>query len=489
MYHLSDIKNYNRCKRLFYLSLENKEVYQPYLRNDEVLSELVIRKLGINEYFLGQKGDDKERFFDNLDRYSWFVKARFEFDCLRIKIPFLKKENHGFIVYFLFVGNYPQSLDINYYACHIWVLRQLGLNILDVKIIYLNTAYKRQQDLDPDQLFFVDDYLYTSKNQRSDIRVFEAIEEKMIDLRPFMKQMNELTDPAPQKSRSCKARGLCRFYYQCFDEQDLPDNSILTLVSSKYKNKMFNDGILYLKDADPSLLEGTRLQYAQIMADRNGGIYLDYEPLKAWMKGFAGATIAFIDFEWERYLIPPYDKLKPYDAVCFEYSLHILKRDCSLVHYDFLGTKDCRVAFIESLIKNIPEDAKIVAYNSIGAEELRLKELAEQFPEYRDYLLNLISRFSDLAYPFINGLVYDVRMAGNFSVKSLLRVVSDFSYDDLAIHDGMDAVFKWRNIDQGQEGTDLVEIEQELLEYCSLDSYSLVLIFKWLNKILNNSSY
>ena len=112
MYHLSDIKNYNRCKRLFYLSLENKEVYQPYLRNDEVLSELVIRKLGINEYFLGQKGDDKERFFDNLDRYSWFVKARFEFDCLRIKIPFLKKENHGFIVYFLLL--FHQTIQSRY---------------------------------------------------------------------------------------------------------------------------------------------------------------------------------------------------------------------------------------------------------------------------------------------------------------------------------------------------------------------------------------
>lgn len=362
------------------------------------------------------------------------------------------------------------------------------MKISKIKVIYLNTDYERESELNYNDLFFVDDHLYISKNQRSDVKIIDAIRDKITDLRPLIRKMKETSDPLPQKSRSCKARGLCRFYYQCFDEQNLPDNSILTLVSSKYKNTMFNRGILYLKDADLSMLEGTRLQYAQIMADRNGGIYLDHGALKEWMANLQSETIAFIDFEWERYLIPPYAKLKPYDVVCFEYSLHILKQDGSVVHHDFLGTKDCRVDFIESLIKNIPENAKIVAYNSIGAEELRLKELAEQFPAYHDQLMELASRFIDLAYPFTAGLIYDTRMAGNFSVKSLIKVVSDLSYEDLRIHDGMDAVFKWRNIDQNVEGADLIEIRQELLEYCSLDSYSLVLIYKWLNKILNNSS-
>ena len=99
----------------------------------------------------------------------------------------------------------------------------------------------------------------------------------------------------------------------------------------------------------------------------------------------------------------------------------------------------------------------------------------------------ILENFIDMSFPFIGGLVYDTRMRGNYSVKSLLNVVSDYSYHDLAIHDGMDAVYEWRKIDRGED-VDQLYIENSLIEYCSMDSYTLYLIYCWLLDIINNNN-
>ena len=118
---------------------------------------------------------------------------------------------------------------------------------------------------------------------------------------------------------------------------------------------------------------------------------------------------------------------------------------------------------------------------------IRIRELAEQFPEYASLLNQILENFIDMSFPFIGGLVYDTRMRGNYSVKSLLNVVSDYSYHDLTIHDGMDAVYEWRKIDRGED-VDQLYIENSLIEYCSMDSYALYLIYCWLLDIINNNN-
>ena len=120
------------------------------------------------------------------------------------------------------------------------------------------------------------------------------------------------------------------------------------------------------------------------------------------------------------------------------------------------------------------------------AECLRLQELAQIFPEYGEELQKIIARFYDLAIPFTEGLVYDVRMKGNYSLKQLVDICSDYSYKDLDIYDGMEAVFSWRDIEKTDpdQGNKIVE---NLKEYCSLDAYGLFLVYKWLIKLMLES--
>lgn len=487
MFHISDIKKFKKCPRLYFLNQNSNFEYQPFLRNDEELTDLIIKFLNLDKYYLGIKGDDKDRIINELDSYEWFVKARFEYNNLRIKIPFLHKCDDGYDIYFALYALYPHDDDVEFYRANIWVLENLGFKINNIYIIHLNANYILKDKLNVDELFLISSNFYNIKNHPS-VDIKQKIYQKAFEYNTILKDIenSSLEDYNAIKKRACKARGLCQYYYDCFeDEVIIEDDSILNLVSSEHKNEMYKNGIRLLKDADINRIEGTRCQYAQIMASRNNGLYFDYYALKTWLNNLK-KPIAFIDFEWERYIVPPFNGLKPYDVVCFEYSLHLLDETGKLHHETFIGTHDCREDFIRSLIKNIPNDATIVAYNAIGAEMLRIKELANQFPKYQDALNSLNERFGDMSYPFISGIVYDIKMKGNYSVKSLLNVVSELNYNDLSIHDGMDAVYKWRIIDKETDGANFEEIKNSLIEYCSMDSYALYLIYKWLIEIVES---
>lgn len=484
MLHIGDVKRYKRCQRLYYLSQDHAIVYQPYLRHDEELTKLVVDYFGLEDYYLGQKGDDPNRVLLELDQHEWFVKARFAYDDLRIKIPLLHRVGNKYELYFVMYAPFPKDEDSEFYRDNLWVLKKNGLDIVKVYIVHLNSQYVRGNQLDLTKLFMISDHLY--RQARPSLKLDDLLNEDY-DLSTTLQNIKKgsLSDYPAFKKRRCKLRGLCEYYSQCFKE-DMHDNSIDLLVSCANKEAMKKKGIEYLRDVDVDMIEGTKVQYAQIKADQNGGLYYDALALGKWLSKLTGRTIVFIDFEWETYMIPPYKGLRPYEHVPFQYSIHMLKKDGSLSHREFIQTGDCREDFIRSLLKDIPRDACLVAYNAKGAEMLRISELKEQFPTYSNLLDDLLSRFYDMAYPFQEGLVYDTKMRANFSVKSLLTVVSDLDYHDLAIANGMEAVYKWRLLDLKDSDSDLEDIRKKLSEYCSMDSYSLYLIYRWLLKLVRN---
>ena len=483
-FHISDVKKMMRCPKFFWNALrEEAQPFQPFARLDEAVTELACKKLGIEDYFLGQKNDTSEMTQQKLDAGQWVVKGRFEYQNLRIKLPIVHKTEEGLDVFFVFIGNYPKDDDVLYYSSNLWVMKKLGYEIHDIKIIHLNGNYVREDELDVDQLFIVSDSFYNDKG-RVTKPIFNHVMSRMIDLGETLDYMQEvaISEDVPSiRTKKCVRRTKCPYYDSCFpNEKQEEDDSILTLVSSQHKYDMAKEGLRRLKDADLERVEGTRQQYAQIMASKNGGLYVDRLPLKMWLNDNIKFPVAFLDFEWDTYAVPPYKGLKPFSVVCFEYSIHILKEDGSLTHHDFIGTQDCREEFIENLIHDIGSAGSVVAFNADGAEKIRLKELADQFPHYRKELDRICDAMVDLAMPFQLGMVYDVRMRGLYSLKVLLSVFSDsLSYQDLSIHHGMDAVYSWRMMDKKQADNE-EELKQRLSEYCGMDTYSMVVLYKWL---------
>ena len=481
MYHISDIKKFLRCERLYYYSKDSSNGFIPYLRSDENIMDLILEYLDIGEHFEGIRNDTDDKFISNIDKYEWFIHPRFSYEDLRINIPLIHKIDGKFDIYFIYYGTTIKEIDTLTYKISLDLLNTNGYEVNEIYIISFNGEYVNEAVLDPKSLFIC------SNTVKQD-RIIDIVKKNNTDFRQLIKRMNEYElSNIVKKNKYCRQNGICEYYDKCFpNEEKLPDDSILTLVSSQHKNKMFDNNIEYLKDVDTSLLEGSRIQYAQIMASRNGGLFIDEYPLRKWLSNLDERPISFIDFEWDRYLVPPYKNMRPMDVLCFEFALYYIDENGDIEHRTFVGTKDCRKEFIEALIEYLPNKGPILAYNALGAECLRLKELAIMFPEYSEQLNSINDRFIDLFTPFNEGLIYDVRMQGDFTLKKLVDICSKYSYRDLDIDDGLKAVFEWRNIDIGNsENED--EVLNNLRKYCSLDAYGLFLVYKWLVELMIES--
>ena len=488
MFHISDCKKYNRCPILYWKDKVNdNHDYIQFVRLDEQITTLAVQKLKIRDYFLGEKRDPADRALNALNSFEWLVKARFEYKTLRVKVPFLHRVHDGFDVYFLFVGLFPLTTDMQFYCDTIWVLENNHIKINNIYIIHLNASYERQNELDLDELFIISDTFYNANKNPSN-NVKEAIYLHLNDLSSLLDKMencSEETLGTPKRTNKCTGRNKCRYYSECFHEEQYEDNSIVYLNGAKNRYDMQKNGIQYLKDADIDLIEGTKIQYAQIQADKNGGLFVDKLALKSWLDTVS-YPITFLDFEWERFAVPPYEKMHPFDVLPFEYSLHILHEDGTVEHKVFLSIHDDRKELATSLIRDIPKEGSVVAYNAFGAEYIRIEEMIYTFPEYTDELKHINERMVDLQLPFESGIIYDTRMKGLWSLKVIMSIMNDKSYNDLAIHQGMDAVCEWRRLDKEEQDANKEDIMQNLKEYCGMDSYAMVVVFKWLLHLVKN---
>ena len=276
-------------------------------------------------------------------------------------------------------------------------------------------------------------------------------------------------------SPNCSKGYKCPYYDECVAKR-AHDTSVLYLMQCTKKFTLLHHGVQDMKDIDFDILEGTRLQYAQIMAAQGNGFYMDRFALSNWVNQNITYPISYLDFEWETFVYPPYEGMKPFDVLVFQYSLHVEESEnAALTHEEFIGEGDCRIAFIEHLLKHIPKTGTVLVYNMEGAEKLRLTQLGEQFPQYQAELAQICERMVDLSVPFSSGSIYDSRMHGYYSLKKLVEVFYQFDYHSLAVSQGLQAAESWRLMQE--ENADKERIRKELFEYCGMDTYSEYLIF------------
>ena len=487
MYHISDCKKYSRCARLFVLeNAQEKQEYRPYVRLDEEITLLAAEKLGVTHCFKGERGDSAEKALEAMKSEEWLLKARFEYRNLRVKIPFLHRNGDGWDVYFLFAGLYPRADDLQFYCNTAWVLAGNGINMKNWYVIHLNASYVRGETLDPNALFVISRNFYNSKGNPS-VPVGETILKNMRDLSGDLAAMDRCLHeeiPAPVRTNACTGRTKCRHYNECFEEEKRQDdNSIVHLIGAQHRYAMLKEGRTRLRDADPARIEGSRQQFAQIIADgTENGLFADRMALHAWLEDIT-YPVTFLDFEWERFAVPPYPGMKPYDVLPFEYSIDILHENGERDHKVFLSVGDDRLELAENLVKDIPRVGTVIAYNAEGAEKIRIRELAALFPKLREELLDINERMEDLQLPFESGTVYDVRMRGQWSLKMIMSMMDDPGYHDLDIQQGMDAVFQWRYLDLDGDIENKEEIIENLKAYCGMDSYAMTVVYEWLRKI------
>lgn len=481
MKRISDIKKIERCDKLLWLSKMQPQPFMPFVYYNENIYELAKQKLHIENWLEGQVGDDNNAFFDHVDKYEAFCNIRFTYDDFRIKIPIMTKYKNGYRVYFTYVSCYPKESEAQSIVDQLWVLEQLGIPVEKVNTIHLNSEYVRNDTLDIDQLLIVNDFFYNDKNHRGE-KIKKLLKQKKRDVKAILNKIDEtLAKETIDKQRTniCTRKNKCAYFDICFSTPN-KNTSILNLVSSSHKFSLLEAGVKDIADIEIDQIEGTRHQYAQIMAAKTNQLFFDKCAVEHFFQSQITYPISYLDFEWETYAYPPYQHMKPFDVLTFQYSLHIEPaHNEELIHKEYLGRHDCRIQFIENLIRDIPKDGSVMCFNVEGAEKLRLKQLAKQFPQYEEALRNIWERMIDLAIPFSNGLIYDNRMEGMYSLKKLVSIFTDYSYADLDISHGMEAVRNYRLLDE-ENVKQQQETLKELLAYCAMDTYAMVLIYHWI---------
>jgi hypothetical protein len=200
----------------------------------------------------------------------------------------------------------------------------------------------------------------------------------------------------------------------------------------------------------------------------------------------------FLDFESMQPAVPIYPNSKPYMQICFQYSLHYIEHEGGeLKHTAFLAEsngQDPRRELAESLCRDIPRNACIMAYND-PFEKTRIKEMASIFPDLADHLMNIHSHIIDLLIPFREGNYYRPNMGGSFSIKVVLPSLfpndPELDYHHLSelVQNGGDAMTifpKMKDMHPDEEQ----KARQALLEYCKLDTYAMVKIWRKMLEII-----
>lgn len=486
MIHASEMIAMDRCARSAVLQRE-QPVEIPMAAAIESYSSLWIRACHLEDLESGKPYDTTEDTKRILAKGKGGLFLRLEYRGIRTKIAALLPVEGGYHAIYPALALMPKDNLLPGMMLDSYIAGQLGIDIVSHEVIYMDKNYVRGEILEPEKLLIRSDHVRKNRGGFYEETIDEILEEDMpeVDFEGWIDEAHDLFDggelPDPRRNRNCVGKRKCVYFEDCFQEDSLPASSIRHLSSSQNKQQMEAQGRKTLAMADPAKIEGLPMQYAQIQAARLGGLFMDVPALQHWFSTIQ-YPLTYMDFEWDTYSIPPHPGMKPFEVLCFQYSLHIQRTEDTdpeqLEHLNFFETGDCRRDFIEGLLRDLPAEGSILVFNLEGGEKLRLLQLARQFPEYETQINGIIDRLVDLAAPFESGHYYQLEQKGRFSLKTLLPLFSaENGYSGLDVHDGLQAVQAYRACLKETDPEKAEQIANAISEYCAMDTLAEARLF------------
>lgn len=201
--------------------------------------------------------------------------------------------------------------------------------------------------------------------------------------------------------------------------------------------------------------------------------------------------IYYLDFESFGSPYPRFKNEIPYSAHVFQYSLITRKsRDAELIYTDYLApnnTDDFRYELFKKLTNEIDltNDGTVMVFNDTF-EKGRIKEAMKYFPDLKDKLENIYNHIVDL-YKIVKGKqkdhpnYYNSKQNNSYSIKKLLTIFSNETYDNMNVKNGVEASDVYANFNNFSK-EELEKERQNLITYCRQDTYSMYLIEKGLKE-------
>jgi len=403
-------------------------------------------------------------------------EATFLYDDVLAALDILVNDEDGWKAYEVKSSTKVSDTYVKDAAIQYYTIKNSGLDLKDISIVYINNQYVKNGEIDINELFMIEsvydqvlDFLPRIPNEVRRLKdVIESPDIPPVDIGPHC------SDPY-----DCDFKGTCW--------KHIPEYSVFD-ISRLNKDKKFNlykQGIISLNQIDLGQTDLNPNQVLQVQSELSGSVHIDLNEIRNFTNGL-NYPLYFLDFETIGPAIPIYNGSRPYEQLVFQYSLHIRETPTSEIeHREYLAypTEDPRVGFIEQLIQDCGSNGDILVYN-IGFERGKINGLIEAFPQYILELSRIVGRLKDLMTPFQQKWYYTPEMKGSYSIKSVLpALIPELSYNDLEIKDGGTASNTFLSIVNGTFQGDLQVARKQLLEYCKLDTYAMVKILEKLTQI------
>jgi hypothetical protein len=348
------------------------------------------------------------------------------------------------------------------------IAQKSGFNISNIFLQLINKEYRLGMPLEN---------LFVRINCTAD--VLDKVKKFSPNLSKVDHILHAADEPQPEPTMNCKK---CSEFKQCIGK-DI-ENHIFQIprLSEKSFTALSSEGIVSICDI-PESFKLTPIQRQVVQCIKSGEVEID--PVMREKLDEVVWPAYYLDFETSQTAIPLYPELGPYDIFPTQYSIHICDRLGNITgHREYIANpqSDCRKELAQRLIADLDKKGSIITYSNY--ERTMINALCEAFPDLVKPLQALIERIVDLEQSV--KCVHHPQFLGRTSIKVVLpALVSDLSYEGLAIADGSCAMVTFAMMAQGMMSPEEIEQKRaELLEYCKLDTLAMVRVHEKLYKLL-----
>ena len=409
---------------------------------------------------------------------SAILQGRFETDTLTCIVDVLDRvEGDAFDLYEVKSSTKVKDEHIDDLAFQTIVLEECGLTLRSIQVIHCNNAYVREGDVDSEGLTVVADVTDRVRNHIDRIK-------HEIDNALHVVAQPDPPDLSPRHASTTYFKDWMEVYRHIYP--DIPSDSIYNLPGLKpgLVAELEDAGIRSIPEIPDTMLLGKKpLAYIQLV--RRDEPVIDHVSIQEFLDSL-DYPLYFLDYETYGSVVPPYEGVRPYQQVPFQYSIHRIDSvDAEPVHLEYLhaDTDNPSEPLVSSLNEHIGDTGSIIVWNE-GFEKGCNDGLADMVPHHAAFLRSLNDRIIDLMIPFARGWYQHQGFYGSASINAVLPVlVPSLSYKELEVSDGTAAQRLWaQTILQGDNKDRREEVLSNLREYCQLDTFAMVAIWRYLQK-------
>jgi hypothetical protein len=370
------------------------------------------------------------------------------------------------------------STDIEDYhrddtAIQSFIARAAGVPLASISLAHVDNTWVYPGSGDYQGLLAEHDLTEETESRADEVKAWITEAQKVAAKR---------VEPAQGTGAHCTKPYECGFLGYCQGQEPqakYPVAWIPDIRTKVLKSFIADSGVRDLREVPDELLNERQHRVKKHTLSRK--TFFDAENAAAELAAFKLPAV-FVDFETIQFAVPVWKGTRPYQKIPYQFSLHRLSRTGKLEQESFLdlsGNDPSRL-FAEALIAACGERGPVYVYNA-AFEKTIIRQLGERYPRLKRSLSDINDRVVDLL-KVAQQHYYHPSQQGSWSIKNVLPAVApDLRYDDLdEVQNGGTAMNAFREaIAPDTSASRKVQIRQQLLDYCALDTYAMVRLWQF----------